>query len=124
MLDKVLASLLERDQVLLSVCIRERLARGDLRSSAVHLQRTGRRDDNDGVGLEAAHAALDVAELLHTHVGTEATFGEDVSRSRWVVAFFCTGEFESDPVGEDGGIAMSNIRERTSVDEDRRTLSS
>ena len=88
----------------------------------MHFQCTSRSNDNDSVRFQTAHSAFDVAEFLHTHVGTEATFGEDVSRSRRVVAFFCTGEFESDPVGEDGGVAMSDIRERTSVDEDRRSL--
>jgi hypothetical protein len=62
-LAQVGATLLEKLEVLFLVHVGERLSRGDGRTTTVHLQRSDGGNDDDGVGLEARLAALDVAEL-------------------------------------------------------------
>jgi hypothetical protein len=62
-LAKVSAALLEEFEVLLGVDGVQRLAGCDGGSTTVHLQSTDGGNENDSVGLEARHAALDVAEL-------------------------------------------------------------
>ena len=88
MLRKVLTPLLEDLQVLRRVGLMEGFARCDLRTASMHLQCAGGRDDDGCVGFQAAHAALDVAELLHSHVGTETTLCQDVANL--VRGVFCT----------------------------------
>jgi hypothetical protein len=62
-LAQVDASLLERLEVLVEVGIGEGLSGRDFGSSSVHLERSDRGDEDDGVGLETGDSALDVAEL-------------------------------------------------------------
>ena len=123
MLRKVLTPFLKNLQVLRRVCLMERFARCDLRSASMHLERASGSDDDGRVGFQTANAALDVAELLHTHVGAEPALGEDVPDAVGGVAVFGTGEFERDAVSEDGGVAVCDVGEGAGVDEDRCTLS-
>ena len=121
-LREVLAALLESDEVLLRVRVVERLARRYVGSSTVHLQRAGRCDDDRRVGGQAADAALDVAELLHTHIGAETTLGEHVPDAIRRVTLLSTRKLERDTVGEDRGVAVGDVREGAGVDEDGGAL--
>ena len=80
-LRQVLATLLESHEVLLGVRLVQRLAGRHVGSTTVHLQGTSGSDDDGTVGLETTDAALDVAELLHAHVRTEATLRKHVSNA-------------------------------------------
>ena len=122
MLHEVLATLLQCLQVLFRVRLMKRFAGRDVRTTAMHLQCTGRRDDHHCVRLQAAGAALDVAELLHAHVRAEAAFGEHVADARGLVTLLGTRELQRDAVGEDGRVPVRDVGERTRVDEDGGTL--
>ena len=100
--NQVLASLPENLQVFLGVRLMQHLSRGDLRTSAMHLQRTGSSDDNHSIWGKATDSALDIAELLHTHVGPKAPFCEDVPATRRVFALLSPGELQGNAVGKDG----------------------
>ena len=50
--------------------------------AAVVLERADRRHHDDGVGLQAGQAALDVQELLRAQVGAEAGLGDAVVAQR------------------------------------------
>ena len=117
MLDEVLATFLERDEIFLGVCVGQRLAGRDLGSSTVHLECTSCSDNDDGVGSEAADTALDVAELLHAHVRAEPALGEDETGGGGCVAWFCPGELECDLVGEDGRVPVCDVGKGSGVDE-------
>lgn len=58
----------------------------------MHLQGTGGGDDNHSVRGKATDSALDIAELLHAHVGSESSFREDVPPTRRVLAFLSSCE--------------------------------
>ena len=91
-------------------------------SSAMHLKGTGSCNNDSSIGLEPAGSAFDVAELLHAHVGAEATLSENVSSTAGFVAFFCACELERNAVSEDGRVAMGDVGEWSSMYEDRCTL--
>lgn len=101
-LHKVLAALLEGDEIFLGVRVVQGLAGRDVGASAVHLECARGGDDDDGIGGKTAHAALDVAELFHAHVGAEATLGEHVSGTGRVVTLLCARELKCDAVSENG----------------------
>lgn len=102
MLNQVLASLPEDLQVLLSVRLVQGLSRGDLWSSAVHLQRTGRGDDHHGIWGKTADPTFDVAEFLHTHIGPETSLCKDIPSTGRVLAFLGPRELQGHAVGKDG----------------------
>ncbi len=81
------------------------------RAVAVVLERPHGRDDNGGLGLEAADAALDVEELLGAQVGAEAGLGDDV-----------VGQLEGHLGGEEGVAAVGDVGEGAAVDEGGRVL--
>lgn len=121
-LHEVLAALLKGDEILLGVRVMQGLAGRDVWASAVHLEGARGGDDDDGIGGETAHAALDVAEFLHAHVGAEATFGEHVSGTGRVIALLCARELKCDAVSKDRRVPVSDVGEGTGVDEDGSTL--
>jgi len=88
----------------------------------VHLQRTGGGDDHHGIWGEATNSAFDVAELLHTHVGSEASLCEDVPTTGRVFTLLSPRELQGHAVGKDGGVPMGDVGKRASVNEDRCTL--
>jgi hypothetical protein len=92
-LNQVLASLLKNFQVLFGVSLMQRLSGGNLWSSTMHLQGTGGSDDDHSIWGETADSAFDIAELLHTHVGPEASFCEDVPTTRRILALLSPNEF-------------------------------
>jgi len=100
--NQVLASFPENLQVFLGVRLMQHLSGGDLRSSAMHLQRAGGGDDNHSVWSKTTYPALDIAELLHTHIGSEASFCEDVPTMRRVFALLSPRELEGNAVRKDG----------------------
>lgn len=102
MLRKILTALLERLQVFLQVSLMERLARCNVRSSTMHLQRAGGSNYNSRIGCKTTDTALDVAEFLHAHVSAESAFGEDEAFAGGIVAGFGTCQFESNTVCENG----------------------
>ena len=124
MLDQVLAPLLKGDKVLLGIRIVQRLSRRHIWSTPMHLERPRRRHNNRRVRLQPARPALDIAELLHTHVSTEAALGENIADTLGAVALLRTRELERDPVGDDGRVPVGDVREGASVDEDGGTLKS
>ena len=124
MLNQVLASFPENLQVLLRVRLMQRLSGGDLRASTMHLQRTGGGDDNHSVWGKATDPALDITELLHTHVGPETPFCEDIPPTRRILTLLGPRELQGNAVGKDGGVSMGDIGERASVNKDRCTLQS
>ena len=63
---------------------------------------------NDDIRLEPRYAALDVEELLHTHLGPEPRFRHHV-----------VGQVQSDPIGQDGGITVGDVGERPRMDQGR-----
>ena len=79
--------------------------------AAVVLQGADGGDDDDGVGMEAGGAALDVEELLGAEVGGEACLGDGVVAQ-------AHGRFR----GLQGVAAVGNVGERAAVDEGGRAL--
>lgn len=98
------------------------LAGRHFRATSVHFERSRCRDNHNGVGIQPANAALDVAELLHAHVGTEAAFSEHVANALWAVALLGPGQFQGDLVCNDRGVAVRDVCEWPSMDEDRCAL--
>lgn len=122
MLDQILASFLEGDQVLFDISIRERFSRSNFRPTAVHLECTSSSDNDSGVWHEPTHTTLDVAEFLHAHVSTETAFSEDITDTVCRVTLFCAGKFQSNTVGKNRRVAMCYISKGTSVNKNRRSL--
>ena len=122
MLHQVLASFFQRTQVLLGVRIMQRFTRGNIRSTAMHLQSAGGRDNDYSIGLETTDTTLDVAELFHSHVSTKTTLREDVSNAIGLIAFLDTCKFECYTVSEDGRVAVRNVGEWTCMHEDGGAL--
>ena len=92
-------------------CLEVLLVEVGLGDATVVLQRTSGRDDHDGAGANARHAALDVEELLGTQIGTEAGLGNgDIAKAHRHTR------------GHDGVAAVGNIGEGTAVDKRGRTL--
>ena len=87
---------------------RSHLDRADpaLGLARVMLERLDRGDENDRVGTQLARATDDVEELLHAHVGAEATLRDDV-----------VAELQRDPVGDQRVVAVRDVRERPAVNE-------
>ena len=79
--------------------------------AAVHLERPHRRDDHRGLGLQPAHATLDVEELLGAEVRAEPRFGDDD-----------VGQRERRARGENAVATMRDVAERPGVDERRPTF--
>mmetsp|Transcript_14930 Transcript_14930/g.38363 ORF Transcript_14930/g.38363 Transcript_14930/m.38363 type:complete len:613 (+) Transcript_14930:23-1861(+) len=110
----VAAARLHQLHVLVGVLMRQRRAGRDLGAAAVALERPHGGHDDDRVGLQPAHAALDVHELLHADVGAEPGLRDHVP----VLA----DELEAHLVGDDGGVAVGDIGEGAGMDERRRLL--
>ena len=82
-----------------------------LGNTAVVLKGASGRDNHDGVGTNARHAALDVQEFLGTQIGTKAGLGNgDIAKTH------------SHTRGHDGVAAVGDIGEGTAVDKRGRTL--
>lgn len=122
MLDQVLASFLQSNEVLLSVSFVQRLSRGDIGSSTVHLESTGSSDDDGSIRLEATGSALDVAEFFHSHVSSETTLSQDIADAFRAIALLGTRQFKGDLVSENGRVSVGDVGERSSVDKDGGTL--
>ena len=80
-------------------------------AAAVHLERPHRRDDHRRLGLQPAHATLDVEELLGAEVGAEPRFGDDD-----------VGERERRARRENAVAAVRDVAERPGVHEGRSAL--
>ena len=87
------------------------LVRSAVEAAAVVLERADRRDEDDRAGPEAADPAGDVEELLHAHVRAEARLGHEV-----------VAELQPHAVGDEGVVAVRDVRERATVDEGRLPL--
>ena len=122
MFDQVLAAFFQSHQVLVSVSLMERLARSYVWTTAMHFQRASSGDDNSSIRLETADATLDVAELFHTHVGTESTFSENIANTVRRISSFRSSELQRYTVSENGRVSVGDVSERSSVDEYRCTL--
>ncbi len=79
--------------------------------ATVVLERLHRGHEHDGTRRQLAHPADDVEELLHAHVGAEARLGDDD-----------VAELERDTVGDEGVVAVRDVREGAAVDEGRLSL--
>ena len=75
------------------------------------LQRTNRGHHDGGVRDEAGRPALDVEEPLGTHVRAEPRLGDEEVPA-----------VDADQVGEDRGVAVRDVPERSRVHEHRRVL--
>ena len=106
--------LFEQGQVLVGVLGGQGLAGHDLGPAAMHLQGPDRGHDDDRARDEAARPALDVHELFHAAVGPEARFRDDET--------IPADEAEGDLVGDDRGVAVGDVGERSGVDDGRRVL--
>ena len=121
-LAKVLAALLESDEIFFGVGLVKRLTRRDVWSSTMHLERPCSRDNNSSIGLQSTHAALDVGEFLHTHIGTEAALSEDIANPVGRVTFFGTSKLQGDAVSKNGRVSVGDIGKWSCVNEDGGTL--
>lgn len=101
MLEQVLAPFLESEQILLGIGICERLSRGDLRPTTVHLEGTSGGNNDGGIRFESARTALDVTEFLHTHVSTKTTFRKYIANALRRITLFSTGKFQCNTVSKD-----------------------
>ena len=92
-------------------CLEVLLVEVGLGDATVVLQRTSGRDDHDGAGANARHAALNVEELLGTQIGTEAGLGNgDIAKAHRHTR------------GHDRVAAVGNVGEGTAVDKRGRAL--
>ena len=114
MLDQICAASFQQLQIFLGVGTGQRLTGYDLGSAAVHLEGTNGCDQNGAVRRQAAFAALDVTEFFKAHVGAESGLGDHVA--------FLAHQFQSDLVGENGGIAVSDVGKRSRVHKRGGTL--
>ena len=89
----------------------EGLAGDDLADTTVHLECPDGRHDDGRVGRQPRCSALDVEELLGTHVGAEAGLGADDLRRR-----------ERQTIRDDRVVAVGDVRERAAMDEGRATF--
>ena len=105
MLQQVRKSLLQSLQVL--------IVQVSLRNSAIVLQSTNGRYDNNCVRLQACHTALDIQELLSTQVCAEACLGNGVVSQ--LQSHFCSRYRVT---------SMSDVRERSAVNDSRCMLQS
>ncbi len=121
--DKILAPFLESDEVLFGIRLVKCLAWRNVRSTTVHLQGPSGSNNNGRVWLEATDPTLDIAEFLHTHVGTKATLGEDVANAISRISCFGTGEFQSNSVSKDGRVSVRDIGKWAGMDKDGSALS-
>lgn len=55
---------------------------------------------------------------LHANVGTKASFGDDITVAALVVTLLDTSKLESNAIGDDGRVTVSNVGERTGVNKD------
>ena len=92
-------------------CLEVLLVEVGLGDATVVLQRTSGRNDHDGAGANARHAALNVEELLGTQIGTEAGLGNgDIAKAHRHTR------------GHDRVAAVGNVGEGTAVDKRGRAL--
>lgn len=98
---KIFATFLEDIKVLLRVRLMQGFARSYIWSPTMHLQRTRRCNDHDGVRFQAAYSALDVAEFLHPHIGTKPAFRQYVADALRSVAFLSPSQLKGDLVSYD-----------------------
>ena len=113
MLEQVAHAFFEQRQILFGVRFVERATGDHLGSAAVHLERAHRGDEDDGIRHQARVAALDVHEFFHADVCAKAGFRDDV-----------IGELQRDLIGDDGRVAVRDVRERTRVNERGRAFES
>ena len=111
MLGQVDGALLQSGQVLPDQLSGKRLPCHHFAQSTMHLQGSNGGHDHDAIGSQARVTALDVEELLHPTVGSEAALGDHV-----------VGQFQRDLIGDDGAVAMGDVSERPSVHEGRVML--
>ncbi len=78
---QVLASLFQSNEILLGIRVVQGLSGGDVGTSAVHLEGASSGDDDSRVGVETTDTALDVAELLHAHVGAETALCQNIANA-------------------------------------------
>lgn len=71
-----------------------------------------------GIRHEPTDTALDIAELLHSHVRAKATLCEDIPNAIGAITLISASKLERDTVSKDGGVAVGNICERSCVYED------
>lgn len=90
----------------------------------MHFEGTNGSDNNDGVGLKTADTTLDVAELLHANISTEASLGNHVTVILFWLSFLNTSKLEGNLVSEDGRVAVSDVGERTGMHKDWCALES
>ena len=88
----------------------------------MHFQCPSSCHDDSSIRIQTRHTTLDVAKLLHAHVSTEATLGEDVADAVRGVTLLRACELERDTVSEYRGVSVRNVREGAGVDKDRRAL--
>lgn len=105
MLQQIGQTLLKRLQVL--------VVQIGLSHTTVILQSADSGNNNHGVGMEAAGAALDVQELFGTQI-----------RSKASLSYRVLTQLESGLRGLDGVTAVCNVCKRTSVDEGGSPLQS
>ncbi len=74
--------------------------------AAVVLERLHGGDEHDGARPQVTDTARDVEELLHPHVRGEAALGDHV-----------VAELEGDAIGDEGVVAVRDVREGSAVDE-------
>lgn len=102
MFTQVGTSLLQKIEVFFSVDSIEGFTGGDGRSTSVHLECSDGGDKDHSVRGQARNSSLDVAEFLHTDIGTESSFSDDITVSVLVISLLDTSELECDSVGNDG----------------------
>ena len=92
-------------------CLEVLLVEVGFGDATVVLKRTSGRDDHDGAGANARHAALDIEELLGTQVGAKAGLGNgNIAKAHRHTR------------GHDRVAAVGNVGEGTAVDKRGRAL--
>eukprot|EP00035_Acanthoeca_spectabilis_P035542 m.35226 g.35226 ORF g.35226 m.35226 type:complete len:650 (-) comp7421_c1_seq1:1008-2957(-) len=108
------AASLEECHVLFGVLLLERGSRGHRGSTAVHLERTDRRNQRHHRRNQPRLAALHVEELLHSNVRPKAGFGHHKP--------IRSNQLERDLVGHDRRVSDRNVGKRPGVNENRGAL--
>jgi hypothetical protein len=103
------ATLLKQLQVLRLVNFIQRPTSGNGWSTTVHLQRSDSSDDDATSRFMTARAALDVAEFLEPNVRAETSFRDHDA--------LLADHAESDVVGDDRRVAVGDVREGATVDQ-------
>ena len=122
MFHQILASFLQSHEVLLGVSRMQWLPRNHVRTATMHLKGTSSSNNDNSVGSQATNTALDVAELLHAHIGSESGFSDHIAFTIRRITLLRSSQFQGYSISKNRRVSVRNVGEWTGMHEDRCSL--